>query len=240
MIFFFYLTRFPVASQFRGRFYDVSISCSGCPENKRKHICIKIMSAKRWVAARWFYWPLPFPFCSEKSSGMFPDCRMRVRRSTSDSDVAFLIASRMRCISAGDAVETISQRKREKRQTNHLTSIWYLIRMRLAYPLNLVHHRQHHCAVPFSPSLQFLSKFLFLFCSWIIRQQPLAPSGEFYGNPIVAISRIYSQSLKKNHRFYRFARYFWGLLECNIFSVIWLRYDGIRQQGQCFQFCELQ
>lgn len=55
-----------------------------------------------------------------------------------------------------------------------------------AYPVSLVHHWPSHFAWLIWSSLRFLSEFLFLFCSWTARRRPLAPSDEFYGNPVVA------------------------------------------------------
>lgn len=38
---------------------------------------------------------VPFPFSAFRFSGMLPDCNIRVSRSTSCKDVAFLMASRI-------------------------------------------------------------------------------------------------------------------------------------------------
>lgn len=52
---------------------------------------------------------LPFPFSALRFSGMLPDFNIRVSRSTSCKDVAFLIASRILWTSSGFAVGAVRQ-----------------------------------------------------------------------------------------------------------------------------------
>lgn len=49
---------------------------------------------------------------------MLPDCNIRVSRSTSCKDVAFLIASRILWTSSGDAVGTIKYKQQTKVNKN--------------------------------------------------------------------------------------------------------------------------
>lgn len=84
------------------------MACSSCdaPTNQIQKQNLDRMSKAKRKNLKFLPFPLPLSFSlAFKLSGMLPDFSNRVSRSTSCKDVAFLIASRILCISSGFDVD---------------------------------------------------------------------------------------------------------------------------------------